>query len=95
MLNGDVNIHSLYNEEIMSNTEKLTQAIVDGLQVDPSLVTDELAYESLKEWDSVAHMTLVASIEEAFDIMLDTDEIIDMSSVSKIKEILGKHDISF
>ena len=40
-------------------------------------------------------MTLVAAIEDAFDIMLDTDDIIDFSSFEKGKEILKKYDIEF
>ncbi len=54
-----------------------------------------LQYNSIVEWDSVAHMALVAEIERVFDIMLDTDDIIDMSSVAKVKEILGKYDVKF
>ncbi|ACM92125.1 hypothetical protein NAMH_1601 [Nautilia profundicola AmH] len=36
-------------------------------------------------------MTLVAAIEDEFDIMLDTDDIIDMSSFAKAKEIVAKY----
>lgn len=77
------------------NTAKLTAAFVEALQIQPETVTDSLEYNTIKEWDSVAHMTLVAALEEAFDIMLDTDDIIDMSSVAKAKEILTKYDVSF
>jgi acyl carrier protein len=58
-------------------------------------VTDELTYNQIPEWDSVAHMALVAEIEKRFDVMLDTDDIIDMSSVGKAKEILERHGITF
>ena len=77
------------------NTQKLTEAFVEALQIDASQVVDGLEYNTIKEWDSVAHMTLVAALEEQFDIMLDTDDIIDMSSVAKVKEILGKYEVSF
>lgn len=77
------------------NTEKLTAAFVEALQIDTAQVVDTLEYNTIKEWDSVAHMSLVAALEEQFDIMLDTDDIIDMSSVAKAKEILGKYDVSF
>ena len=40
-------------------------------------------------------MSLVSGIEEAFDIFLDTDDIIEMSSVKVCKEILGKYEIKF
>lgn len=76
-------------------SDKLIVAFVEALQIDAALVVDGLEYNTIKEWDSVAHMTLVAALEEQFDIMLDTDDIIDMSSVGKAKEILGKYDIRF
>ena len=40
-------------------------------------------------------MGLVAEIENTFDIMLATDDVIDLSSFSKAKEILGKYGIQF
>lgn len=79
----------------MSNTKKLVGAFVEVLRIDPAIVTDDLQYNSIKEWDSVAHMALIAALEEAFDIMLDTDDIVDMSSVAKAKEILAKYDVAF
>jgi acyl carrier protein len=79
----------------MSNDEKLKQAFVDALGIDADVINDALTYNSIPEWDSVAHMTLVAEIEDVFDIMLDTDDIIDMSSVAKAKEILQKYDVQF
>lgn len=40
-------------------------------------------------------MTLVAAIEDTFDIALDTDDIIDMSSFEKAQELLQKYNITF
>lgn len=77
------------------NTQKLQQIFADSLGIELSLVVDELSYNSIVEWDSVAHMSLVAEIEDAFDIMLDTDDVLDMSSFGKAKEILAKYDIEF
>ena len=52
-----------------------------------------LSYQDIIEWDSVGHLTLIAAIEDAFDIMLDTDDIIDFSSFEKGKEILKKYGV--
>ena len=79
----------------MKNQEKLVKVFTEALGVNEDVVTDDLQYNSISEWDSVAHMSLVAEIEEAFDIMLDTDDIIDMSSPAKAKEILQKYDVEF
>ena len=79
----------------MTNEEKLIKAFAKALGVKEDIIVDELEYNSIPEWDSVAHMVLVAQIEEAFDVMLDTDDIINMSSPKKAKEILQKHGIKF
>ena len=71
--------------------EKLRKVFAESLSIDISKITDKLKYNEIEEWDSVAHMTLVADIEDAFDIMLDTDDIIDMSSFAKAKEIVAKY----
>ena len=76
----------------MTNLEKYINAFVEGLEVDAAIVKEGLEYQSIPEWDSVGHMGLVASIEDAFDIMMDTDDIIDLSSYEKGKEILAKDD---
>lgn len=79
----------------MNNLEKLHQTFARMLNIDVAKVNDELAYDSVPEWDSVAHMILVTELENVFDIMLDTDDVIDMSSVGKAKEILAKYQVVF
>lgn len=79
----------------MSNKEKYVQAFVDTFEVEESTLPD-LKYMDIPAWDSVGHMNLVAVLEEAFDIMMDTDDIIDFSSFAKGMEILKEHyDVEF
>ena len=75
----------------MTNLEKYRNAFVEGLEIEEAQVTDDLEYQGIQEWDSVGHMGLIACIEDAFDIMMDTDDIIDLSSYEKGKEILSNH----
>ena len=77
------------------NEQKLKSAFAEALGIDESTVVDVLAYQSIPQWDSVAHMSLIAALEDDFDVMLETDDVIDMSSVAKAKEILSKHEIEF
>lgn len=79
----------------MNANETLIQAFVSALEITQAQVTDELGYNQIPEWDSTAHMLLIAELEAQFDIMLETDDIIDMSSVAKAKEILAKYGVSF
>jgi len=78
----------------MSNLDLLKSTFVDVIGVDPASDFNELVYGSTVGWDSVAHMALIAAIEGAFDIMLPTDDVIDMSSFAKAKEIVAKHGVS-
>lgn len=75
------------------NNAMLTEAFAEGLQIDASRISDDLKYNTISEWDSIGHMAVIAAIEGKFDIMLDTDDIIDISSVEKAKEILRKYDV--
>lgn len=79
----------------MNNTDKLIQAFAETLQIEPARVTDDLSYNAIAEWDSVGHMALIAALEEAFGVMLDTDDIIDLSNVAQAKTILAKYDVAF
>ena len=79
----------------MSSTEQLRTAFAESLGIELVQVLDSLSYNSIPQWDSTAHMILIAELENSFNVMLDTDDIIDMSSVAMAKEILGKYDIEF
>lgn len=70
---------------------KLKSIFAESLGISESLVTDTLSYAEIPQWDSVAHMALVAAIEEGFDIMIDTEDVIDMSSFEKAKQIVTKY----
>lgn len=75
----------------MSNLEKYDQAFVESLEVSPEQLNADLVYQSVEAWDSVGHMGLMAALEDAFDIMMDTDDIIDFNSYEKGKEMLASN----
>lgn len=70
---------------------KLQQVFSESLGLKPEEIVDSLKYAEVPQWDSVAHMALIAAIEEAFDIMIDAEDVIDMSSFAKAKEIVAKY----
>lgn len=74
----------------MTNLKKYTQAFVEAFEVTPEEAKN-LKYQDIKAWDSVGHMGLIANIEDSFDIMMETEDIIDLSSFEKGKEILEKN----
>ncbi len=71
----------------MNNIEKYNNAFVESFSITVGELKG-LQYQGIEAWDSVGHMGLVAAIEDAFDIMMDTDDIIDLNSYEKGIEIL-------
>ena len=53
----------------------------------------KLKYESVPQWDSVGHMSMIGMLEETFKITLEMDDIIDFSSYELGKKILKKYKI--
>lgn len=76
----------------MTNMEKYIEAFTTSLEIDASQL-EGLEYQGVTQWDSVGHMSLIAALEEAFDIMIDVDDILDLSSFEKGKEILSKYGV--
>lgn len=76
----------------MNNTEKYNEAFCSVFKITNEQL-DGLKYQGIELWDSVGHMSLIAALEDAFDIMFDTDDIIDFSSYEKGKEILKKYEV--
>lgn len=77
------------------NAKKYLEIFMEVLNVSEEDVKG-LQYQSIETWDSVGHMALIAAIEDTFDLMLDTEDIIDFESYEKGMEILEKnYDIEF
>jgi acyl carrier protein len=75
------------------NENTLRQIFAETLGLSVEQVTDDLAYNGVPEWDSIAHMALIGALDEACDTMIDTEDVIDMSSFKKAKEILRKYGV--
>ncbi|WP_035235440.1 hypothetical protein [Desulfobacter vibrioformis] len=78
----------------MTNIEKYNKVFIESFAITESDLKS-LEYQSIEQWDSVGHMSLIAGLEDEFEIMMDTDDIIDFSSYVKGKKILAKYDLEF
>ena len=76
----------------MSNLEKYNSVFKESFMLNENDLAT-LKYQSVKEWDSVGHMSLITNLEEIFEIEMEIDDIIDFSSYEKGKELLGKYNI--
>ena len=60
----------------------------DVFEISPDKIDEKTKMESIEEWDSLKHMHLAMAIEENFGIVLETVEILEITSFIKITNIL-------
>jgi len=72
------------NETLPSLFEQIQGLISEAFQVPSDLVTPELAFGDLPQWDSLGHMEVMLRLEEQYGIEIDTDTIAELISVQEI-----------
>lgn len=77
----------------MENIEKYNGIFKEVFGVEDAVLNDSFGKEKVSEWDSVHQLNLVALLEEAFDIMLDPEDIMAFTSYAAGKEILKNQDV--
>lgn len=76
----------------MNNREKYNNAFIEALDVEENQLAG-LEYQGVPAWDSVGHMGLISELEDAFDIQMETDDIVDFNSYEKGTELLRKYNV--
>jgi len=79
----------------MSNKEKYRLAFVESFSLEDGSEVEGLEHNTIEEWDSIGHMGLIAALEDAFDITMETDDIVELGSYEKGMSILGKYGVEF
>lgn len=79
----------------MNNIEKYDQIFCQLFSLEAGFDGKEVKMNSTKDWDSVGQMELITAIEDTFEIMLETEDILEFVSYTQGIEILKKYDISF
>tara|TARA_B110001452_G_scaffold58240_1_gene45212 strand:- start:45 stop:284 length:240 start_codon:yes stop_codon:yes gene_type:complete len=74
--------------------KKYKKIFQESLNIDNKTFNENLKYNDIPEWDSIGHMSLVAALEDGYQISIDTDDIVEYSSFKKGVEILKKYKIS-
>lgn len=80
----------------MTNLEKLNQIFCEVYSVEESALNEEFVNTNVDTWDSIHQLSMVAAIEEAFDLMMDAEDILEMTSYENVKKLLAeKYGITF
>lgn len=68
---------------------------MDVFSLGKDKLTDDLEYNTIPEWDSIGHMTLISELEDIFNISLETEDIINFSTFKIGIDILKKYGVEF
>ena len=74
----------------MNFEEKIKEVFV---KIFPEITNDydiNREQSDYENWDSFTHVNLISEIEDQFDIQLETDEIISISSAKTALELITK-----
>ncbi|MDE6718047.1 MAG: acyl carrier protein [Muribaculaceae bacterium] len=77
----------------MTNLEKYNEIFAEVFGVPNEVLNDSFGKDTVESWDSVHQLNLVALLEEAFDIMLDPEDIMGLTSYKAGKEILSNQEV--
>lgn len=79
----------------MTNLEKYNQVFIDVLGVPQNVLNETFTFKDVPQWDSVAHLSLITELEDAFDVMFESGDILHYGSYENGKRILERYGISF
>ena len=77
----------------MANQEKYKSLLAEVYDTDVANVKEDFSKETVDNWDSIHQLNIIAVLEETFDVMLDPEDIVELTSYEKGIEILKKYDV--
>lgn len=77
----------------MENLEKYNKIFIKLFSLPENFDTETVKLNETDDWDSVGHMNLITAIEDAFDVMMETEDILNFVSYQDGIEILKKYGV--
>jgi acyl carrier protein len=74
-------------DEIRRTLQSVFQDVFDS---ESFVFADELSREDLKSWDSLGHIRLISTAEEAFSVQFTLDEIAELTTAGLFVECLAR-----
>lgn len=75
--------------------QKLKEVLARIFNVSVSTITEDASPDTIENWDSLRHMSLVLALEEEFGVELTDDQVVEIISYKLIKIVMQEHGIEF
>lgn len=80
----------------MDNLKKLNEIFKEVFAIDDEALNEHLNREEFAEWDSIHQLNLLSFLEDSFDIMLDGEDALGITSYLGCKDLLAsKYEVQF
>jgi acyl carrier protein len=80
-------------ESSLTTSDRLYRTIEAALGVGPGLLSEQSSPQSIAEWDSLNHITLVMALESEFGIEMSAEDALEMRTVGRIRSILREYGV--
>tara|TARA_B110000240_G_C13172167_1_gene314119 strand:- start:257 stop:505 length:249 start_codon:yes stop_codon:yes gene_type:complete len=77
-------------KKISKNKEKINKIVSEILKISIDKIQDNIEMNKISQWDSVAHLLIISSLEEEFKIQFSSSEVsklVDLKSIYQIIEV--------
>ena len=75
----------------MNNKERYDRIVNEIFELNGMPINESMTRGNTEKWNSLLHLTFVTAIEDEFEIMLDTKDILNLTSYSAVLEIIDKY----
>ena len=79
----------------MNNKEKYSNVFMQVFGVSEKELDSDFTFKNVQNWDSLTHLTLISELEDAFDVMFETDDIVHFGGYENGMNILTRYGIHF
>ena len=79
----------------MDNLKKYNEIFCRVLNVREENLNEKFTFRDVPQWDSVAHLSLISELEDEFDILFESEDILHYGSYLNGIEILRRYGVEF
>lgn len=77
----------------MTNIERYNRIFCETFSVEEKVLNADFTHDNVDDWTSIRQLALVNELEDTFDLMFDTEDILKLKSYEIGKEIMRKNGI--
>ena len=77
----------------MEHEEQFKKILAETFGTDAESLKDEYTPDDVGNWSPITHMEIVAKFDQEFGVNLNVEEITEMDSIGRMKEVLKRHGV--